>query len=78
MNDDLRKYLDEKFETVAGKNELADVARSVDDLAAITKRGFDEVETRLDRIENLLIVDLTHRIERLEDNYRKLETAIRR
>lgn len=68
MNDELRNYLDKKFSALATKEDL-------DSLAAMTKRGFDRVDERLDRIENLLIRDLVNRIERLEDNYRELATA---
>ena len=88
MNDDFRNYFDEKFSALATKvdgisGRLDGLSEDLDSLAAITKRGFDgvdkrfdQVDVRLDHIENLLIRDLVNRIERLEDHYRELATAV--
>ena len=82
MNDEFRNYLDEKLSALPTKEDfkglsvrLDGFSEDLESLAAATKRGFDRVELRLDRIENLLIRDLVNRVERLENNYRELATA---
>jgi hypothetical protein len=63
---------------------------TIDELARITKGGFDAVDKRfdmvdkrldavdyrLDRIENLLIRAHENRIEKLEDNMRLVKTKL--
>ena len=57
---------------------------TIDDLARMTaegfegveskmKKGFDEVDKRFDRIENILLRDHLNRIERLEDTVLRLK-----
>ena len=56
---------------------------TLEDLAGMMKRGFDDVDKRfdvvderLDRIEKLLLADHKRRIERLEEEVKELKNAL--
>ncbi len=59
------------------QNGFSETARKIDlDSFRDEVNGrLDNVETRLDRIENLILTDHRSRIERLEDTCRVLETS---
>jgi len=44
--------------------------------ADMVKRGFDHVDERFDRIENLLLADHKRRIEKLEAEVKELRNAL--
>ena len=63
--------------------KIAGLTSTIDSLAIMTKEGFDdvhgelkEINTRLDRIENILIAGHDRRIERLEDGMLQIKTAL--
>lgn len=84
--------MDERFNGIDGRFEHIEVRldtiderfdgvdRRFDELSGVLSKTFEGFEqrmtVRLDRIEHLLIRELTNRVERLEDSYRKLATAI--
>jgi len=49
---------------------------TIDDLAAMVQNGFNEVVTRLDRIENIILKQHAEQIESLERRIRRLEDAL--
>lgn len=49
------------------------VDTKIEDLHKEMRAGFDEVEKRFDRIENILLRDHLNRIERLEDTVLQLK-----
>ena len=49
MNDDSRNYFDERFSALATKEDFKGHSEDLDYLAAITKRGFDDVDKRFDQ-----------------------------
>ena len=68
------------------KAKKKSVENMIEDLAVMTQNGFnelngemnkqfEEVNIRLDRIENLILTDHRNRIERLEDRMRIVETV---
>jgi hypothetical protein len=63
--EDLARMINEGFKTTATK----------EDIRAVHTR-FDSVESRLDRIEHLLIEEQRRKIEHLETRMKKLEDAL--
>ncbi|HEY4511418.1 MAG TPA: hypothetical protein VJH55_01110 [Candidatus Paceibacterota bacterium] len=68
------------------KAKKKSVENMIEDLAVMTQNGFnelngemnkqfEEVNIRLDRIENLILTDHRNRLERLEDRMRIVETV---
>ena len=68
---------------------MVDKNITIDDLAVMVKKGFDEtakkiemeagfktVNDRLDKIENILIKQQNDKIERLEERMQKIEEAL--
>jgi predicted solute-binding protein len=47
-----------------------------DDLARMIARGFEGVDKRFDKIENILLEDHRKRIEKLEEEMKELKEAI--
>lgn len=67
------------------EKKIDSLAQSIEDLAIITKQGFDqcatkdelrEIEYRLDRIENISIGSHERRIENLEDKVLVISTKM--
>jgi uncharacterized protein YqgV (UPF0045/DUF77 family) len=49
---------------------------TTDELAVMVKNGFDAMDKRFDRIENILIKQQNDRIERLEKRMERIEEAL--
>ncbi len=49
---------------------------TIDELAAMVKNGFDNMDKRFDRIENILIKQQNDKIERLEERMHRIEEAL--
>jgi hypothetical protein len=67
--DDLARMINEGFKSTASK----------DDLKALEERvntRFDGIDSRLDRIENLLLAEQKREIEDLKQRMKKLEDAL--
>ena len=62
-NDALARMVKEGFDQTATKEQFHTI-----------EKRLGQVDTRLDRIENLLLQDHLNRIERLEDDIRILKT----
>jgi hypothetical protein len=63
--DDLAKMINEGFKTTATK----------EDIKAVTTR-LDGIDSRLDRIEHLLLAEQKRKIEDLEKRMKRLEDAV--
>jgi hypothetical protein len=64
---------------------INELAATVDNLAVMVAKGFERVDarftqmdTRLDRIENLLIRGLENRTDKIEDDIRVSKTTVER
>ena len=75
--------VDKKFESVdkqidnlaiSVKKGFDEADKNLKDFRVEVNVRFNKVETRLDRIENILVTGHENRIERLEDKVRVLET----
>ncbi|MFH1967918.1 MAG: hypothetical protein ABIJ84_00860 [bacterium] len=49
---------------------------TTDELAVMIKNGFDAMDKRFDRIENILIKQQNDKIERLEKRMERIEEAL--
>lgn len=74
--DSFETTMDKRFDALEEKFD-----RRIDDLAIITKEGFDRVDARFekvderfDRIENISIGGHARRLDNLEDRVRVIET----
>jgi hypothetical protein len=67
--DQLAKMINEDFKTTASREDVAT-------LQSETNQKFEAVESRLDRIETLLLEEQKRKIENLETRMKKLEDAL--
>ncbi len=49
---------------------------TIDELAVMVKNGFDAMDKRFDRIENILIKQQNDKIQKLEERMHKIEEAL--
>jgi len=67
--EDLAHMINEGFKTTASKEDIKEFRAEV-------QQKFELVESRLDRIEHLLIEEQRRKIENLETRMKKLEDAL--
>jgi hypothetical protein len=67
--EDLARMINEGFKTIATKEDVAALRSEMNE-------KFEGVETRLDRIEHLLLAEQKREIEDLKGRMKKLEDAL--
>jgi hypothetical protein len=63
-------------ETMASKEDIKDVRNKVAEFRAEVNQKFEAVESRLDRIETLLLEEQKREIEDLKKRMKRLEDAV--
>ena len=71
-DEDVKKLIETQKEIFPTKVEMKETIKAVvdekiDELGRMVKRSFDNFQTQLDRIENILIKDHEMRLKRMED-----------
>ena len=72
--EDLARMTAKWFDGVQG--QIGGVQGQIGEVKSEMKKGFERVDKRLDRIENLILRDHIQRIERLEDTVLQLKVKV--